>query len=37
MIIVSHQWSVVEQLDQAIKLESGKVVYDGPPDKQKFD
>ena len=37
MIIVSHQWSVVEQLDRMIKLESGKVVYDGPPDKQKFD
>ena len=37
VIIVSHQWSVVRQLDRMIKLEAGTVIYDGPPDKQKFD
>lgn len=36
VIIVSHQWSVVKQLDRMIKLEAGKVVYDGPPDKRVF-
>ena len=37
VIIVSHQWGVVKNLDRMVKLEAGKLVYDGVPDKRRFD
>jgi ABC-type multidrug transport system fused ATPase/permease subunit len=36
VLVISHSWDVISKLDNMIKLDSGKTVYQGKPDYKVF-
>ena len=37
VILISHNWDAVSNLDHMVKLENGLIVYQGKPDKKIMD